>query len=372
MIRGDEMSDYDIVPDNNKISELRTFLTEAGSAPTLEEMKRRSLREKGIDGPTGAHVIEEIHTPFNFAYVTATTGTTAFQNLVGVTHQEIPGRIKAAHRLFSLASLKKGCHMLITYPPLVSVFSKQALDSLDVTTGFLLRSERAALLLAAWEQKPDVIVGESSFLKAALIDAKNMDMLDLFPKGITFLAAGTPLDLELPELAAQLVQGSVHDLYGCQEFGFLTLDGIPLRDDLTLLKWKDPYHDLLVGGLPTGDCFPVSETGHLCNRKGTILTYSRKRKDTDCEVTVKAAPVSGIDTLFRLSKTILRIKARIIRVDPDVTLDADMTSLFLSNQDGEQKTLTGPAATELFDCLLRAQTNYQATGKRDPAWLKGR
>ncbi len=349
----------------DKLAELKSFLSDFGTAPTLDEMERRSLRDKGIDGPTGAHVIEELHTPFNFAYITATTGTTAFQNLVGVTHQEIPGRIRAANRLFELTSLKKGCKMLITYPPLVSVFSKAALDSLQVKTEFLLRSERAAFILAACEQEPDVVIGESSFLKSALADARNMGFLDLFPKGITFLAAGTPLDPEFPETAETLVQGKVHDLYGCQEFGFLTLDGIPLRSDLTLLRWKSGYYDLLVGGIPTGDCFPVSD-------QGQILTHSRKKKDTDTEVTVLQAPVQGIDTLLRLAKTILRIKARIIRIDPNVVLGADTTQILVSNPEGELRILKEPAETELFDSLLNAQMEYQASCKRDPVWLKGR
>lgn len=356
----------------DKLTELKSFISEFGTAPTLNEMERRSLSDKGIDGPTGAHVIEEIHTPFNFAYVTATTGTTAFQNLVGVTHQEIPARIRAAHRLFELASLRQGCKMLITYPPLVSVFSKAALDSLHVRTEFLLRSERAAYILAACEQKPDVVVGESSFLKASLSDAKHMGLLDLLPKGTTFLAAGTPLDPEFPEMAQTLVQGHVHDLYGCQEFGFLTLDGIPLRQDLTLLRQNGDYHDLLVGGIPTGDCFTVSDRGHICNPAGKILTYSRRRRDTECEVHVIQAAVQGTDTLHRLAKTILRIKARIIRIDPDAVLGADRTRILVSNPEGGQRILEGPDETELFDSLLCAQMEYQATCKRDPVWLKGR
>lgn len=356
----------------DKIAELKTFISEFGTAPTLDEMERRGLREKGIDGPTGAHVIEEIHTPFNFAYITATTGTTAFQNLVGVTHHEIPGRIHAVRRLFELASLKKGSRMLVTYPPLVSVFSKEALDDLDVTAEFLLRSERDAFILSACETKPDIIVGESTFLKAALTDAMRMGMLDLFPRGITFLAAGTPLDLEFPEVAETLVQGKVHDLYGCQEFGFLTLDGIPLRKDVTLLKWTDDYYDLLVGGIPTGDCFSVSQKGHRCNPLGTILTYSRFRREEECQIIVKQTTANGIDTLYRLAKTILRIKARIIRIDPDAVLGADHTRLLVSNPEGEKRLLENPAETELFDCLLNAQMDYQAKCKRDPVWLKGR
>lgn len=356
----------------DKITELKSFISEFGSAPTLDEMVRRGLREKGIDGPTGAHAIEEIHSPLNFAYITATTGTTAFQNLVGVTHQEIPDRIRAAHRLFELASLEKGCRMLVTYPPLVSVFSKAALDSLNIKTEFLLRSERDALILAVCEYRPDVVIGESTFLKAALMDAMHMDMLDVFPKGITFLAAGTPLDLEFPEAAKTLVQGNVHDLYGCQEFGFLALDGIPLREDLTLLQSEDGYCDLLVGGIPTGDCFFVSEQGHLCNPEGTILTYSRKRRETECQVIIKQATVHGIDTLYRLAKTILRIKARIIRIDPDVILGADSTHLLVSSPEGKTRLLKDPATTRLFDCLLQAQIEYQSANKHDSTWSKER
>lgn len=356
----------------DKIAELKTFISEFGTAPTLDEMERRGLQKKGIEGPTGAHVIEEIHTPFNYAYITTTTGTTAFQNLVGVTHHEIPGRIRAAHKLFELASLKKNSRMLVTYPPLVSVFSKAALDSLDVTVEFLLRSERTAFILAACEKRPDIILGESSFLKAALTDAMHMGMLDVFPKGITFLASGTPLDLEFPEMAKTLVQAKVHDLYGCQEFGFLTLNGIPLREDLTMLRWKNDYYDLLVGGIPTGDCFSVSEKGHLCDPAGTILTYSRIRRDEECQIMVKQTTANGIGTLYRLAKTILRIKARIIQIDPDAVLGADVTKILISNPGGETRLLKGPVDTELFDCLLHAQTDYQAICKRDPVWLKER
>lgn len=356
----------------DRLAELKTFISEYGSAPTLDQMPRRSLQEKGIGGPTSAHVVEEIHTPFNFAYITTTTGTTAFQNLVGVTHQEIPGRIRSIHRLFELASLKKGCRMLITYPPLVSVFSKAALDNLDVKTEFLLRSERDALILAACEYQPDVIIGESSFLKTALLDAVQMGMLSLFPKGIIFLAAGTPLDLEFPEVAKALVQGRVHDLYGCQEFGFLTMDGIPLREDLTLLKADGDFFHLLVGGIPTGDCFFVSEKGHQCNPAGTILTYSRRRCETDCRILVKQSTANGIETLCRLAKTILRIKARIIQIDDNIALGADTTKILASSPNGETRLLEGPAETELFDCLLEAQIEYQTKNKRDSVWLKER
>lgn len=62
-------------------AELRRALLEFGTGPLLAEMPRRTLADKGIAGPTAAHVIEELHTPLNLAYTTFTTGTTAFQTL---------------------------------------------------------------------------------------------------------------------------------------------------------------------------------------------------------------------------------------------------------------------------------------------------
>lgn len=356
----------------NKIEQLRDFVLEIGTSPVLSQMERRGLREKGIDGPTGAHVIEEIHAPLNFAYITATTGSSAFQNLVGVTWNEIPDREMAAQKLFELTSIQEGCRMLVTYPPLVSVFSKAALEVLHVEVEFMLRSERAAFILAVCEKQPDVIVGESSFLKAALNDARRMEMLDLFPEGLVFLAAGTPLDMELLEAVKDLPGGRVHDLYGCQEFGFLTLDGIPLRDDLSLLERKAGYFDLFVGGLPTGDCFAVSEKGHVCNSDGKIITYSRIRQNTECEVWVQRVTAGSLDTARRLVKTILRIKAKIVRLAPDVELGAECTQLVIENGEGNQMTLDGPVKTRLFDRLLNAQKEYQAMEKTDPAWSKMR
>ena len=40
------------------------------------------------------------------------------------------------------------------------------------------------------------------------------------------MTAGTPLDLELLPVAQELLQAEVHDLYGCQEIGWLAMDGI--------------------------------------------------------------------------------------------------------------------------------------------------
>ena len=355
----------------DKIRELRTFVEEFGTAPALEEMERRGLKEKGIHGPTGAHVIEEIHTPYNFAYITTTTGTMAFQNLVGVTHNEIPGRIEAARELFSLAGLEKGCRMLISYPPLVSVFSKAALNALEVKTEFLMRSERAAFILAMCEKKPQAVTGESSFLKRAIEDAKGMGLLEEFPRGCVFLAAGTPLDMELLD-AVKEVDGKVHDLYGCQEFGFLTLDGVPLRKDLILIPREEESQDLFVGGLSTGDCFAVSEKGHVCNPEGKILTYSRKRHNTECETILKKTTANGLPTARRLAKTILRLKAKLLSLDQDLEFGAKATQLLIRNPKGEEWLVEGPVKTQLFDELLQAQMDYQSRGKSDPVWLKER
>lgn len=355
-----------------EIEELREYVQRFGSMPTLEEMPRKTLADKGINGPTAEHFIEELHTPSNFAYITATTGTTAFQNLVGITETELAGRIQAAKRAFQLAEIGRGSKVLFTYPPLVGVFSKAALDALEVQPVFLRRSNRDAFILAVCEEQPQVIVGESTFLKAAISDAEKLGLLQYFPKRPVFLAAGTPLDLELVEAGQKLAGGKVHDLYGCQEFGFLAFDGIPLRDDLTLLKSENEYHDLFVGGMPTGDCFAVLEKGHICNPKGKIITYSRKRQAEECEVVVKKSTAQGESTVRSLARTILRIKAKIVRVDPNLECGAEQTVLLLVNGKGNTKLISGPQSTQLFDSLLEAQIAYQSKEKGDSVWRKMR
>ena len=87
---------------------LAQMVEEFGGAPTIEEMPRRSLRDKGIHGPTAAHVIEEVHVPFNYAYLTFTTGSSAFQNIVGVTHAELAGREKSTRAVFAQAGVAHG------------------------------------------------------------------------------------------------------------------------------------------------------------------------------------------------------------------------------------------------------------------------
>lgn len=353
------------------IKELEEFVVDYGSAPTLEGMERRTLQDKGIGGPTGAHIVEEIQTPFNFSYITATTGTTAFQNLVGVTHNEISERVKVVNRAFTLLNIPENSKVLFSYAPLVSVFSYQGLKEYGIEPVFMVRSQRDAFLLSLCKEKPIAVVGESTFMKFALLDAVKSNLLEYIPKGIKFICAGTPLDVEFIEVAKDLVDGEVHDLYGCQEFGFLTLDGRPLRDDISLLQRKDDYYDFFVGGLPTGDCFAYSKEGHLCSSDGFILTYSRIRQKNECEVIVRKTTAQDTSTVSRLAKTILRIKSKIIKVPDDLEVASESTELELTNDEGHTMFISGEK-TKLFNDLLQAQIDYQSKSKTDPAWVKTR
>lgn len=46
---------------NDPIAMLEWLVDAQQGIPTLAEMPRRTLSDKGIAGPTAAHVIEEIH-----------------------------------------------------------------------------------------------------------------------------------------------------------------------------------------------------------------------------------------------------------------------------------------------------------------------
>ena len=357
----------------NILKELEEYVTTASTAPTLAGMPRLDLAAKGIAGATGAHFIEEVHTPFNLGYITVTTGSTAFQNIVGVTPHEIADRVTASARALRLCGVKPGDRILCTYAPLVNVFPRRALDEYGVTWSFLRASSRDALILALCAERPRIVMGESSFLRAALEDAAKMGLTEKLPRGVVFIAAGTPLDPELAPTLRRLADGSVHDLYGCQEFGWLTLDGTPLRDDITLVDSGDgEYFDLVVGGLPTGDRFPVLDAGHACNTDGKIITYSRVRS-AELVTTITASTASSRDTAERLARTVLRIKARIVRVSPDVKLGAAHTAVSVAPYGEPGGThIEGPALTNMLDSLLCAQLDYQSGRKSDPAWIKGR
>ncbi|AJQ26746.1 hypothetical protein [Pelosinus fermentans] len=360
------------------LDSLAQMVEEFGTAPTFEEMPRRTLQDKGIGGPTAAHVIEEVHVPLNLAYLSFTTGSSAFQNIVGVTHPEMEAREKATRLVFEQAKVQSGSNILFTYPPLVNVFTKKALDACGMNCSFLRRSSRDAFLAALYNNRPDVVVGESSFLRSALEDAKSMGMATFLPKEVIILAAGTPLDLELPAVAERILNGLVHDLYGCQEFGWITINGIPVRDDITLVKSPlsgNSMYEVVVGGLPMGDSFPVADSGHICNSAGKIITYRRERTFPEYEVIVRATTLSSDVTIGRVARTILRIKGRIVKVDPGVKTMASQTMLELcsgGDASAEPIIITGPQGTGLFDELVKAQLEYQQMSKSDPVWVKKR
>jgi hypothetical protein len=377
------------------VSELAEYVRNFQTAPDMEAMPRRTLVDKGINGPTNAHVIEEIHTPFNLAYVTFTTGSSAFQNITGVTWEEIPLRAEASRRALGMAGIKTGDTLLVSYPPLVNVFSKAAIEACGIKWLFPEVSSRDALLLSLVRDRPCAVIGESSFLRSCLESAAQLGLAGELPRGLIFLAAGTPLDEEFPETARRIVRGTVHDLYGCQEFGWLTLDGVPLRDDISLIEAEEEgaaepasagmtapaanpavtaCYDLIVGGLPTGDRFPVENKGHRCNPDGKILTYLRKRTVPEMEVTVLETTAAAAETVERLCRTILRIKARIVRVDPGLRAGAEQTVLSLKRKSSQKPPyiINTKEKTMLFDTLLEAQRAYQRQAKTDPAWLKSR
>ncbi len=359
------------------LQEISELVKIFGTAPTIETMPRRTLKDKWINGPTAAHVIEEIHTPLNFAYVTFTTGSSAFQNIVGVTYSELEAREEASIELLKRTGVHKGDKILVTYPPLVNVFSASALKKCELDISFLARSSRDAFLVALYKFKPKIIVGESSFIRIALEDAEKMGVVQDLPKKLIILAAGTTLDLDLLPIAKQLLQANVHDLYGCQEFGWICVDGVPVRNDVELLKVEskgaNEYYEIIVGGLPTGDCFPVSENGHICNKKGKIITYGRERRYPESEVIVKATTLASKVTLERLTRSILRIKGRIVKVHPNVVVGADHTVLELRPDSISGLNVEGTiieGKTKMFDDLAKAQVDYQGNNKVDSTWIK--
>lgn len=361
------------------LKEISSLVKDFGSAPKFEDMPRRTLSDKGIAGPTAAHTIEEVHTPLNFAYLTFTTGSSAFQNIVGITFAELPERIKASFKILERAGLKSGDRILVTYPPLVNVFSGEAFTQYGLEWSFLVRSSRDAFLAALYEYQPKAVLGESSFIRAALEDAEHMGVADDLPKNIELLTAGTPLDLELLPIAERVLQAKVHDLYGCQEFGWIAMDGIPVRDDIELVPTVNDggqgLHELVVGGLPMGDCFPVSKSGHVCDREGKIITYRRERSYPEYEVIVKATKLTSTVTLGRVARSILRIKGRIVKISPEVVTNAEQTVLELipDSVSGIKKDpviITGPEKTKMFDDLVQAQLDYQQNSKADPVWTK--
>ena len=313
------------------------------------------------------------------AYLTFTTGSSAFQNIVGITFAELPQRVKASFTVLERAGLKPGDRVLVTYPPLVNVFSGESFKKYGLEWRFLVRSSRDAFLAALYEFQPKAVVGESSFIRASLEDAKHMGVADELPQNIILLTAGTPLDLELLPVAKAVLNAQVHDLYGCQEFGWLCMDGVPVRDDIQLVKLPgnagQEMYELVVGGLPMGDSFPVSDTGHVCNKEGKIITYRRERTYPEYEVIVKATTLTSTVTLGRVARSILRIKGRVVKISPDVKTSAEHTVLelrpdYISAGIQEGIIIEGPEKTKFFDDMVQAQLDYQQKAKADPTWTK--
>lgn len=357
--------------------ELRENLDLYGNAPAFAEMPRRTLQDKGIAGPTAAHFIEEVHVPRNLAGLTFTTGTSAFQNIVGITAQELPLKQKAGRRVLAMAGLQTGDRLLCCYPPLINVFSKPALEESGISWFFLKRSSRDAFLEALYYEKPTAIMGESAFIKTALEDARKLGVEQALPQVKSILVAGTPMDTEMPDLAGQLLGAAVFDVYGCQEFGWLTVNGEPVRDDISLIASAlgTEYREFVVGGLPMGDSFPVTDNRHMLGKTGRIITYRRRRTRPDYEVVVMATPLTSHDTIERAARTILRIKGRVVKIHPQLALESEQTTLWLKPAEQALDTtpgilIEGPQKTACFDALTRAQIEYQQKNIPDPAWTK--
>lgn len=355
-----------------RLSEVLNYLAERyASAPTLEEMEHRTLEKKQIAGPTAAHAVEEVHVPLNYAYMTFTTGTSALQTPVGITWEELEGRKDAGRRALSLAGAVPGSRMLVTYAPLVNVFSWDCLEECGVRPIFLKRSGRESLLVSWCEREADITIGESSFLRASLEDAKRLGLWDALPEKIIFLAAGTPLDKELAEIVALRPGWSLHDLYGCQEFGWLTLDGILLRPDLCLINLTARPDEIypVVGGLPVGDAFRQGR--HFLDSRGILATHSPVSSSAEWETVVLESTALDKETVRRASRSILRAKSRIVYVDGGLKCGKEATKLSVRDRiSGESREVYGPEETGMFDRLLEAQKNYQGRQKRDMTWIK--
>lgn len=353
-----------------KLEDLEFFLNIVEDVPTFEKMPRNTLKDKGINGPTSAHKIEEVHTPFNYELLTFSTGTSAFQNIVGVVSEEIPNKIKATKKALELSNVKKGDKILVTYPPLVNVFSKEGLEEYGLDWFFLMKSSRDALIFHICKDRPDVIIGESSFLRATIEDAKKTGFFELFPKKMILITAGTTLDLELLEIIKDLPNYEVHDLYGAQEFGWITLDGIPVREDITLIPTeKDSFFDLIVGGISSGDRFFVGGDGHILNSSGKIVTYTKERVKLEHETIILETTLGSEDSAFKVAKTILRSKGKIVRVHEDVKIGQSENKLGLKYYNSEELFIL-EGRLDYFETICEALLNYQSQNKKDLTWTK--
>lgn len=367
--------------ENPYFEDLKESIELFSSVPAFNEMKHRTLADKGINGPTAAHIIEEVHTPLNYAYITFTTGTTAWQNLVGITPNEKEYRKNVGINTLKMAGAKKGDKTLFCYPPLLNAITKDALEELGISWEFLTKSSRDSFLVDVYYKEPNIIFGESTFLKSALQDAIKLGVDKDLPNVDIVNCIGTPLDLDAVGIIRDVLGARVNDIYGTQEFGWITANGKPAREDISFVSsnaGKD-YNETVVGGLPTGDSFPIVSSGHVLDKEGKVITYMRRRTQPDYEIYVKETTVNAKETIERACRSILRIKSKVAKVPDDVILDADKTVLELKPaliQEGynneEPILIEGPKKTKLFDLLVEAQLDYQTLNIKDPCWTKGR
>jgi len=365
---------------NQYFEDLKESVEFYSTVPAFNEMQKRTLTDKGINGPTAAHVIEEVHTPLNYAYITFTTGTTAWQNLVGITPNEKDYRKMVGMNALKMAGVKEGDKAMFCYPPLLNAITRNALEEMGVSWAFLTKSSRDSFLMDLYYKEPNVIFGESSFLKCALQDAERLDVAKDLPNVDIVNCIGTPLDLDAVDIIRDVLDAKVNDIYGTQEFGWITMNGRPVRKDISLVRSKSgkDSKETVVGGLPTGDSFPVVDSGHVLDKEGKIITYMRKRTIPDYEMYIKETTVNAKQTIERACRSILRIKSKVAKVPDDVVLNADRTviellpSMIPKDYDEEPILIEGPDKTVLFDLLLQAQIDYQTLSVKDPCWVKSR
>lgn len=359
---------------NMDLSSIDIFALDIGSE---HSEPRLSLSDKGIDGVTASHWIEEVHTPGNIAFVTFSTGTSSIQNVIGVLPQELAARTAASRRALDLADVGEGAKIIVTYPPLVNLFPVEALRERSIDVVFPKRPSRDALISSMIKNEPDAVIGESSFLLAAMRDADKLSLGDAFSERVKIFAAGTPLVIDLVDRCRE--RGiEVHDLYGCQEFGWLALDGRPLRNDVTAARASDSEYEVIVGGLPTGDIMPVSDAGHVCCREGRFITYRRRRCNRRSAVVIMETTLASVESASRIAEAVVRLKGRIAIMSPSIVVGADRTVLEIRelSDEGESErcahVVEGPRDTELFDSIASAQAVYQADHKGSAVWKRCR
>lgn len=365
------------------VEELAELVDAYGMGPSLEEMERNTLSDKWIDGATAAHRIEEIHTPLNIAYLTTSTGTSAFQNIIGVSYSELPDRIKATLKMLKMLGIKENARVLISYPPLVNVLYYEALRNMNITVLFPKRPSRDALLAALCKERPDAVFGEASFLLTAFRDARKMGITGYLPENLLVVCAGTPFLPEILNETEKLSGASLHDMYGCQEYGPLCLDGVPLREDLAFLPIETPrtnrntqktggkdirYH-VLVGGLPIGDIVQMGE--HILNSHGTIMTNKITRAEEEPLCEVVATTSYDRDIVRKTCRSILRLKGHVIKIGKQMATHAECTEIAVTiPESGETFLLKGEKETRMWDSLMEAQKQLLVTAKNDPVWNK--